>query len=686
MKSLRDRLPRFGSSSVPLALLVLCAIVYLPNINRLGFYWDDWPSIWFLKQWGAEGFRQGFASDRPLLAWIFNLTTPVFGSSATAWQYFSIFTRWITSLAWWWGLSGLFPRFPKQAFWGALLFSVYPGFSQQYIAVTYSNAYLVYFLFVVSIGAMVWAQRSKRWFYPLTGLSLIASLFCMLTTEYFVTLELIRPFLLWFVCEGQNLSAKERIKWVMIRWAPYLAVLVPYLAWRALNPASPRAQITFFQSLLGTPGTTILTLMGTMARDFWEVNLQAWVHGLDPAYLKDFDPKVIVMLIASVIGAIILTFIYLQLFLPAKHDNEAVQVITPIPLAGKYVFLGVVAFLISGWVIWITDLHFELLFPFDRFTLVTMLGTSLFVGGLIGLADRKPWVGTLLMALLVGLSTALQFQYRLEYRQEWLAQKDFFWQLAWRAPGIKPGTTLMTSEIPFRYYSDNSLTAPLNWIYAPGNSSTEMFYLLYDIEARLATSNVGLSSDQMIEMPYRTAHFEGSTSRAIVLFYDPPRCLKVMNPEIDRYLPVKPLYIRETAPFSKLELIILTPKNFAAPPGEIFGPEPNHAWCYYFEKAELYAQSSEWSQVVEMAEKALKITRHFTEKNVSELIPFILGYAHTEKWEKAVELTHQAFQIWDKTQYPLCDAWQSIRNGTPDSQEKQIALQDIQETLNCEFR
>ena len=37
----------------------------------------------------------------------------------------------------------------------------------------------------------------------------------------------------------------------------------------------------------------------------------------------------------------------------------------------------------------------------------------------------------------------------------------------------------------------------------------------------------------------------GTTSQAIVLFYDPPRCVKVMEPALDRFLPVKPLYIRE---------------------------------------------------------------------------------------------------------------------------------------------
>ena len=114
----------------------------------------------------------------------------------------------------------------------------------------------------------------------------------------------------------------------------------------------------------------------------------------------------------------------------------------------------------------------------------------------------------------------------------------------------------MTSEIPFAYYSDNSLTAPLNWIYAPHSSSHAMPYLLYDIEARLGQGLPEIKTGLPIDQPYRAAAFNGSTSQALVLFYDPPRCLKVMNPALDRYLPVKPLYIREATPLSRLDLIL----------------------------------------------------------------------------------------------------------------------------------
>ena len=61
--------------------------------------------------------------------------------------------------------------------------------------------------------------------------------------------------------------------------------------------------------------------------------------------------------------------------------------------------------------------------------------------------------------------------------------------MVWRAPGIVPHTIVLLNEGALPYYADNSLTAPLNWIYDPGNRSSEMDYVLF-----YPTSRVGGTS------------------------------------------------------------------------------------------------------------------------------------------------------------------------------------------------
>jgi tetratricopeptide (TPR) repeat protein len=351
--------------------------------------------------------------------------------------------------------------------------------------------------------------------------------------------------------------------------------------------------------------------------------------------------------------------------------------------AWQAIGLGVYAFFIASGIIWVTNLHIQLLFPWDRFTLIAMFGACLLVAGMAALIERPAWLSAVLLSGLLALAAGLQFQHRLVYRQEWLAQRNFLWQLAWRAPALEPGTLLMTSELPFLYYSDNSLTAPLNWMYAPENRSTQMPYLLYDVEARLGVELPAIAAGLPIEMRYRATTFSGSTSKAIVLFYDPPRCLKIVDPGVDRFLPVKPLYIREMTPLSQLDRVSDETDRPAAPPESLFGAEPAHAWCYYFEKAELYNQFGEWEQAAAAADQALKITKQFTDKNVSELFAFIEAYAHTGKWKRAVDLSLQAYNIWDKTQYPLCDVWARIQAQTTASAQQQSAVQNVKESLKC---
>ncbi len=673
-----------------MALLGLCLVGFLPLIYRLGFYWDDWPSMWFYHLWGPFSFLESFSIDRPSLAWVYMLTTTFLKESTVGWQLFGVAARWAAGIALWWTLCGIWPRQAAQAFWAAALFVIYPGFSQQYISVTYSNAFLVYTLFLISLGCMVWAYRKPAWFWPLTALALITQVVSMSMTEYFYGLELLRPAFLWLLMERQGEPKAARLRRVAVGWLPYLVLAGAFLIDRMFFHQTPRGQILLFNQLSASPFWTLLRLGVTILTDFLEVNFAAWFSGLDPAFLGEFEANILRMFFAIMIGAALFSILYLSGLknrpvenLAGKDDPDGR---VAIKRWGKQATgLGIYAFLVSGWIIWVTDLHIELIFPWDRFTLITMLGTSLLIAGLVALATRTQLQSAIVLGVLIGFSAGLQFQHRLYYRQEWLAQRNFLWQLIWRAPGIEPGTTLLTSELPFKYFSDNSLTAPINWAYAPENQTREMAYLLYDLEARLGLNGFNAQSGVPVFNEYRAARFKGSTDQAIVVFYDPPRCVKVVDPAVDRFLPVKPLYIREATPLSKPELILTNPMQDAKPPEHIFGPEPPHNWCYYFEKAELYGQMGEWKKAAEAADKALKITKHFTDKNVSELLPFVEAYAHTDDWEKAVNYSLQAYQIWDKTQYPLCDVWLRILATTEPSDKRQAAVEKIQKNLSCKL-
>ena len=67
---------------VPFILLLITVGAYIPLINQLGFYWDDWPMLWFKVTKGAEGFATAFDSDRPFLGYLYQLTNHMAGSDS----------------------------------------------------------------------------------------------------------------------------------------------------------------------------------------------------------------------------------------------------------------------------------------------------------------------------------------------------------------------------------------------------------------------------------------------------------------------------------------------------------------------------------------------------------------------------------------------------------------------------
>lgn len=691
---MRARMKLYPRTIALLALPALAAVVYLPLINGLGFYWDDWPSVWFYHLWGPGGFLQSFASDRPALAWVFLLTTAIFRESTLGWQLFGWLARLLVCLAFWWTFTGVWPTRPRMVFWAAAIFVVYPGFSQQYIAVTYGNAFLVYTLTWASFGAMIWAYRRPRGFWPLLIIALAAQIASLAMTEYFFGLELLRPALLLVaLLNPEKPDAEPPIDRRILgravrRWLPFLIPAVPFLIDRVFFHKTPRGDIILFRDLAADPAAALSGLVRTIGLDFVEVNLLAWFQQIQPAFLTDFARSILAILFATIAAACIIAGAA-ALALPDRLPGAAAASTAAHSIqrnaALQAIFLGIAAFFASGWIVWVTDLHIELLFPWDRFTLITMPSTALLIAGLCALPTRPRRLVALLPVVFIALAVGVQFQNRLLFRQEWLSQRSFLWQLAWRMPALEPGTVLLTSELPFQYYSDNSLSAPLNWMYAPDNRSTEMTYLLYDVEARLGLDIPTLDPDQPIRMRYRAVTFHGNTSQAVVIFYDPPRCLKVIDPVVDRFLPVKPLHIREMTPLSQPGLIQTDPDTPAQPPEHILGPESPHTWCYYFQKAELYGAAGDWQSAAQMADEALKVTKHFTEKNVSELFPFVEAYAHTGSWEEAAALTLQAVSIWDKTRYPLCDVWKRIAASTEAEPQRQTAIQNMEESLQCDL-
>jgi hypothetical protein len=666
--------------SIPLALFVTSVLAYGLLIPWLGFYWDDWPYLWFTKTLGAEGFVDVFSHDRPFLAFLYSVNLPLLGSSPIVWQIFALVWRWLASLAFWWTIKLIWPHKPAQVFWASILFVVYPGFGQQWISVIYSGAFIILAAFICSLGLMLAAIRKVIPVWPAILIGVLLSGFNLFSTEYFFGLELIRPILIWLVIAETSSGFWLKLKRTVIWWMPFLIVLIAFAVWRAFFFVSANYSITAMESFTNTPQSTIWDMVIAFGSNVLNGGWLAWIQTFSPPNALLFSSTTTQLFWLVVLATFIISLGYLW-FLKTESSKDPEEAAHPEKWGITAILLGILSLLLGGIPFWIANLPLTLVFPWNRFTLALMFGSVLLVTGLIEVFIRTSRQKVIIIALLISLASGWQFYTANTFRREWEQARDFFWQLSWRVPGLKANTLLLTHEFPFKYYSDNSLTAPINWMYAPDFKGHDMPYMLNYLSVRLKNSLPSAKPNLIVEQSYRAMKFTGNTSDSLALYLPNIQCLKVMDPVFTNaeMIPGLPFKMEPAIPISNLSLIELSPESPAMPPPQ-FHPEPEHTWCYYYQKADLARQMGDWELAARYGEEAL--SKGYIPDTATEWPVLIEAFGHVKNWKKAIDLTEQAYATIPELRPGLCGIWDRIaENSVTEIEMKNITY--IKNVIKC---
>ena len=652
---------------------MLAFLAYGIFLPWMGFYWDDWPWVWRFHVGGAQAIREIDAAFRPLSGIVLWTGSQVAGEDPLRWQIYNLVIRWLGGVTLWWALRQIWPDRDEVAFWVAGLYLVYPGFGQQFVAVNSSRHLFALIPFFSSFGLMAKAVRKKAFFGWYTWLAVALSLVTMFTTEYFYGLELIRVGFLWVILETKRKSKLQKMKIVIQSWLPYLIPVVAVFIWRYTISQEINYQIGLVDRLQASPWQTYLKISTTALRDFFEVTLHAWKKLFEFPRPESFGLRKTILYWGLIIISGIGTFLYAQNLPKDRRDSHwNVQTLV----------IGATAILIGGLPFWATDLLVDLEFPHDRLTLPMITGVGLLTFSLIDLLIKPRILKTSILVSLMALSIGSQAQNAFSYQEDWKYQIAFFQQIIWRAPELKPGTAILTTELPLQYTTDNSLTAPLNWIYGPDYPTGKMDYAILYIDLRLGGKISALEEAAPITIPSDQYPFESSTSSSLVLYHAPQACVRILDPRYDQNLPGTPGLIEEALPFSNLTQIDTAPASTITLPESIFGLTPTgSSWCYYFEKADLARQQGDWAQVAQIGDIAFQLSD--SPNHASERVPFIEGYAHIGEWETATKLTLDALKIDRFMKDMLCDTWTRIAQDIPDSNPKTEAIQTIESQLTC---
>jgi hypothetical protein len=643
-----------------IVLLITAVLAYGILIPQLGFYWDDLPMSWIRYELGPEAMTRYFSTNRPVWGWLYQVTTRLIPQVPVFWQIFALVWRWLGAVIVWAIIRELWKDRPRFSLSVALLFLLYPGFNQQWGAYLYSHFFIVLFFYLFSIYLSL-----KRRTIP----ALIFSALNLWMMEYFFPLEVARLGFIWIALRDEAPDPRQRIRLALEVWTPYLIVFALAVLSRLFIFNNQVYGFGLMSKLESAPLATVISLLQDFLLSIWTVTLAAWIQ-----IFTAVDPVVHGVRTIALYAAVSLTAFAIAIFFLFRQVEDG---------SGKrnaYQAIGLGLFLLpfAGAPFWLTGLTISLAHPASRFTLPFMLAVSLVLAGLIEFIPAR--FRYIVLALLIGLAAGRQFVWSTDYLRNWQAQKNLFWQMTWRAPGIKPNTlVLMNEELSF--YADNSLSAPLNWIYAPNSSAHQIGYVLFYPTNRLDASLPALQPDLPIQYDYIAGRFNGSTSQALAFYYDPPACLRLLEPDIDpnnRFI-LDDSLMREASALSNPHQILPTP---AAVMPKIYGPEPQHGWCYHFQKADLARQLGDWEAVSQLGDAAFKLDDH--PNNPVERFVFIEGYAHTEDWDRAINLSQESYRVSKEYVGPLlCRLWERIEMETTGGQQRSEALLEAQNMFAC---
>ncbi len=656
-------------------LFVVAVLAYGLLIPRLGFYWDDLPISWIRYQLGPEAMTEYFSTNRPVWGILYQITTAVIPHEPVYWQLFALLWRWLGAVVVFSVIETLWKDKPRFAFGVALLFLVYPGFNQQWASFLYSHFFIVLFFFLISYLLMLRAMGAPDRYWRLTAFGLIFSALNLWMMEYFYVLELMRVGVILVALRGERMSLRARAISTLKLWLPYLGVFILAVLSRLFIFNNQVYGIGLGDSLRSAPLDTLINLARSIRFTLALVLRDAWMQVTQLPSLE--SPEAILNAYYLVVAAAILVVLAGFVLGPREETGTLQKNVTD---SLWMVGLGCFAVLLSGWPFWLIGFVPSLAWPASRFTLPFLFGMSLTLSGVINLIPWERIRITLLISLVV-FAVGRQFLTANDYAQDWQTQKELFWQLTWRAPGIKPDTAILMNEGALEYYADNSLSPVINWVYAPSLQGEEIPYVLLYPTTRLRSDALPkLDPGLPIFTDYLAGTFNGNTSQVLAVYFMPPGCMRILDPDVDRVnrsIPEHSL-MRFASRLTNYDLI--SADSTSQMPGPYF-PEPEHGWCYYFQKAELARQYEQWEQVVSLARIAFG--EGLRPADPAERLVFIEGYARTGDWDRAVELSRQSADDSQLMKPPLCQLWKRIEAESVEGPVRSEVLAEIRSMLTC---
>ena len=425
------------------------------------------------------------------------LTSGLFKYNPLGYHLLAFFLRFAGIIFFYQILKEIWPNKKAFIFYASSIFAVYPGFLQQPIALIYCHHFSILAIFMFSILLMIKVAKSEKNNSFVFGLSILGS-FHLFSIENFAMLELIRPFILWQVLKKQGRNEKASLRKILFLWMPFVMVFLIFLIWRIFIFKFPTYQPGFFEELKQDPSRSIIDLLSRIPKDLYTASLGAWIKSFSIPQVSNFGRSATFLFWILTIFTLVLAFIFTLIKSEDKKiRQEKVQGIFSLFLG------GIILFLLAGSIVWGLGLPLDIKFAWDRMTLAFIPAVAILIGAFLDLPIRFGIFPNAFFALLISMAVGSHFENEMRFKRDWENIKQLQWQLSWRIPDLQSNTTLITSEPGLNFYSDNSLTSPLNLMYSDQRSD-QLDYFLYFSDVRLGLGLKKLEKGIPINQKYRS--------------------------------------------------------------------------------------------------------------------------------------------------------------------------------------
>ena len=612
-------------------LLVVAGLTYLPNLLQATIYRDDWYYAMDRIIGGPGIFQAMFSIDRPARGPFFEAYYLLFGIAPIAYHLASFLWRFLGGLTALWLFHQLWPKQRNAALFMALLFSLFPGYMRWMEGFEDQPRIASLFLEVLSFALTLKAISTVRTIPKIaawTG-AIITGWAYIVLVDFGMGMEVFR-LLCIFVFVGQNQSYGSFIKRCIqsVRaWA--IAALVPagYLFWKLFifhneRPATniSRQLGVFISSPLTTGSWWIIHLIQSTA----DVAVLSWVP---PTLQTFFGLRLRELFIGLCLALLVVASIYAaQYFLSKdKVDDEDLQDDQPQPAwQMEATWIGLIG-VVAGVLPVVMANRYVDFQSYSHYALPASLASAMFIVGLIHILNSNQ-IRILSIMALAAFAMLTHYGYSTQVVAEEKITSDFWQQMAWRAPDIQKGTTLFVNY-PGIIYGDNNdiVDGPANFIYYPERTNQiPVTYQLYALPQISSTTNDVLMGKNRSD-GYRT-HIANVNFDHFLVISQPSAtgCVHAIDPRWPLYSSSDPDQVMLIGSHSDINSIL--PGQEAPKLAQtMFGPEPAHKWCYYFEKAELALQTGDWQNAADLGTQAAKAGMH--PEDPIEWIPFLQAYA-----------------------------------------------------------